>query len=295
MTDAPFLSGLRLLQPDVEPDDTADTPADRTGGADGYDAEDFPGWYRDKVREQEDTPDTDPPTAESDENDGALNHHYAFDLAAVQTLERLELANVTVVAGDNGSGKSTLIEAIAVAAGFNPEGGSRNLMFNTYDTHSNLCDHLVLEWRARPRWGWFLRAETFYGMASHIAEDDDPVSGISVMFPDLHNRSHGESFLTLAANRFTGKGLYIFDEPESALSIQGQIGLASLMADSLKKGSQFIVSTHSPLFMAFPGAALYQLDHEAGLERTSFDDLLSTSLWRRFFADPDSFYEGLVF
>ena len=128
---------------------------------------------------------------------------------------------VTVLVGDNGSGTSTLIEAIAVAAGFNAEGGGRNLRFATFPTHSDLHLHLQMRWRLRPRWGWFLRAETFDGMASRIAVDDDPQSGVAGLFPALHDRSHGESFLSLMASRFTTPGLYLLDEPESALSSRG--------------------------------------------------------------------------
>ncbi len=221
------------------------------------------------------------------------DERYAFDLAAVQKLDDLEFGQVTILAGPNGSGKSTVIEALAVAAGFNPEGGSRNLVFDTHATHSMLYDYLTLEWGSRPRWGWFLRAETYYGMASHITEDNDPAAGLAAIFPDLHGRSHGESFLTLAESRFGGKGLYLFDEPESALSIQGQMSLATIMAESIAAGSQFIIATHSPMLMAYPGATIYEFDAETGFERCEFDDLVSTTLWRRFFADPESFYDKL--
>lgn len=219
---------------------------------------------------------------------------YPFDLPAVSMIDQLEFGQVTVLAGDNGSGKSTVIEALAVAAGFNPEGGSRNLNFSTNDTHSELHDHLTLEWVGKPRWGWFLRAETFYGMASHIEADDDPYGGIKHIFPDLHNRSHGQSFIELAADRFTGEGLYFFDEPESALSFQGQMTLALIMAESAANGSQFIVATHSPMLMAFPGASVYEFDAEHGFVDSAFDELDSTVLWRRFFTDPAAFYGRLL-
>ncbi len=126
---------------------------------------------------------------------------YSLSLPAVRALSGIEFAPVTVLVGDNGTGKSTVVEALAVAAGFNAEGGSRNLRFETYATHSDLADHLTLRWERRPKWGWFLRAETFYGMASHIHTDDDPMTGVKALFPDLHNRSHGESFLTLIRAR----------------------------------------------------------------------------------------------
>ncbi len=116
---------------------------------------------------------------------------YPFDLPAVLGAEDVRLGPVTVLVGENGSGKSTLVEAIAVAAGFNAEGDRQGLQFETFSTHSALADHLQLGWAKRPSWGWFLRAETFYGMASHIATDDDPRYGIAKMFPDLHGRWAG--------------------------------------------------------------------------------------------------------
>lgn len=184
---------------------------------------------------------------------------YPFDLPAVRDLD-LKLGPVTVLVGDNGSGKSTLIEAVAVAAGFNAEGGSANLRFETYATHSDLHRHLELRWRRRPRWGWFLRAETFYGMASQIALDDDPATGVAAMFPNLHDRSHGQSFLTLIESRFAGPGLYLMDEPESALSFQGQLQLLRLIHDGVAAGAQFILATHSPILMRAEGATIIQLD-----------------------------------
>ena len=284
---APFLQSIIFTEPEE---------LDEASGADGEDADasgefskdDFPAWYHDNLDEESGGDDGDGPIEADEEESG-----YPFDLAVVQTVDRLKFGPVTVIAGDNGSGKSTLIEAIAVASGFNAEGGSKNLMFRTHDTHSTLADHLSLRWKARPKWGWFLRAETFYGMATHISLDDDPAYGLAAIFPDLHNASHGETFLALANSRFTGNGLYIFDEPEAALSIQGQMQLAAIMSDSLKKGSQFIVSTHSPFLMGFPDATVYEADAENGIEKTSFDDLTSTALWRRLLADPSALYDGL--
>lgn len=293
--EAPFLDSIIFTEP-VEPD--IDTESTTTEIEPDFDASDFPAWYQDKVTTEDDSGDVaeaaNPTELDVDEENGhQTDSNYPFDLAVVQTVDRLKFEPVTVIAGDNGSGKSTLIEAIAVAAGFNAEGGSRNLMFSTYDTHSSLADHLSLRWNHQPRWGWFLRAETFYGMATHISRDDHPAEGLAAIFPDLHNQSHGETFLALARSRFTGKGLYIFDEPEAALSIQGQLQLAAIMHESLDKGSQFIVSTHSPFLMGFPRAAVYETDADMGIGRSSFDELASTALWRRFLADPDSVYDDL--
>jgi predicted ATPase len=195
---------------------------------------------------------------------------YPFTLPAVRTLGSIELSDVTLFVGDNGTGKSTIIEALAVAAGFNAEGGSRNLRFETFSTHSSLADYLTLGWNQRPRWGWFLRAETFYGVASHIHTDDDPESGVKAMFPDLHNRSHGESFLPLIESRMSSDGLYFLDEPESALSFHGQLRLLAIMLDAAEAGAQFVVATHSPVLMAFPRATIYEFgDDGANSARTT--------------------------
>ncbi len=294
---APFLESV-VFRESVVDDDGAGTGLDDSGGeadaidrndadaASDFDPDDFPDWYQDKVAPAQ-APDNEPVAPDTE-------RPYFFDLAVVKTLDRLTFGPITILAGDNGSGKSTLIEAIAVAAGFNAEGGSRNLMFTTYDTHSALADHLTLRWVSRPKWGWFLRSETFYGMATHITKDDDPYGGVAAIFPDLHNKSHGESFLALAESRFTGKGLYIFDEPEAALSIQGQMRLVAIINESVKQGSQFIISTHSPFLMGIPGATVVETSAEEGIVPTSFDQLESTALWQRFFADPATVHDQLL-
>lgn len=218
---------------------------------------------------------------------------YPWTLPAVRHVADLRLGDVTMLVGDNGTGKSTLVEAIAVAAGFNAEGGSRNLRFGTHDTHSDLSDHLRLVWRTRPRWGWFLRAETFYGMASHIAEDDDPVSGVAAMFPDLHARSHGESFLLLVEERMRSDGLYVLDEPESALSIQGQLRLLAMMHQAVADGAQFVVATHSPLLMAYPSAVIHEL-HAGGIDVVEWEDVDAVALWRTVLDDPQRVLRHLL-
>ena len=217
---------------------------------------------------------------------------YPFGLPAVRALSDIEFAPVTVFVGDNGTGKSTLVEALAVAAGFNAEGGSRNLQFETYATHSELASSLRLRWARRPRWGWFLRAETFYGMATHITLDDDIFSGVASLFPDLHHRSHGESFLTLIDSRMSDDGLYLLDEPESALSFHGQLKLLATMHDACANGAQFVIATHSPMLMAYPGARIYEFDDD-GARDVSFDDVSVVGLWRTFVESPDRFFRHL--
>ena len=217
--------------------------------------------------------------------DDAPTTAYPFQLPAIEQLD-LTLGTVTVLVGDNGSGKSTLIEALAVAADFNPEGGSRNLRFETFATHSDLHAHLELRWRQRPRWGWFLRAETFYGMATRITTDDDPAGGLAGIFPGLHDRSHGQSFLSLIESRFTTAGLYLMDEPESALSFQGQLQLLRVIHDGVAAGAQFILATHSPILMRATAATIYELDDD-GVRQLSYDDVTAVGLWRRFLDEPD--------
>lgn len=217
---------------------------------------------------------------------------YPYDLRAVQQIETIRFGQVTILTGDNGTGKSTIIEAIAIAAGFNPEGGSRNLRFSTYATHSDLYTKIRLVWATRPRWGWFLRAETFYGMATRIVTDDHPTEGVAAIFGPLHDESHGESLLDIILSRCTHQGLYIFDEPESALSAQGQLTLLRVMHEACRRNAQFIIATHSPLLLAYPGATLLHLD-EDGLHLLSYDELPAVQLWRRFLQHPTSVFDQL--
>lgn len=226
-------------------------------------------------------------------SEGPRPDEFPFDLPAVRHLRHgLDFGPVTVFVGDNGTGKSTLVEALAVACGFNAEGGSKNLRFETLSTHSDLHDHLALTWSSQPRWGWFLRAETYYGMATHITLDDGP-HGIRELFPDLHSRSHGQSFLALADSRFRSPGLYLFDEPESALSFHGQLQLLRLVHEAVDVGAQFIIATHSPLLAAHPTARIYQFDDDCITEVT-YDESELVQLWRLFMDSPTSFLRPLL-
>ena len=181
---------------------------------------------------------------------------YPFDIPAVCSLERLDLhPAVTFFIGENGSGKSTLLEAIALKLRFNAEGGSRNFHFATRETHSHLDEFLRLERRGHFTDGWFLRAESFYNVATQI---DD--LGVSYGYggKSLHAQSHGESFLALVNNRLQGDGLYLFDEPEAALSPQRQLSLLTLVHRLVRQRSQFVIATHSPILLAYPHARIYE-------------------------------------
>ena len=185
---------------------------------------------------------------------------YPFNIPAVRHLKRtggitLEKP-VTFLVGENGTGKSTLIEAIAVAMGFNAEGGSRDFYFNTRKTHSDLYEHLQIVKSVRPSDGFFLRAESFYNTASYLEENSTLLRYGGVSF---HEQSHGESFLALVLNRFDGNGLYILDEPEAALSPTRLMRLMVYMQELADKNSQFIISTHSPILMTFPDAEVLEI------------------------------------
>lgn len=216
---------------------------------------------------------------------------YPFNLAAVRTLERLALhPGVTFLVGENGSGKSTLLEALAVALGFNAEGGSRNFNFGTRASHSVLHEYLrVARGFKRPRDGWFLRAESFFNVATEIERLDEGPGGPPVIDAyggqSLHEQSHGESFLKLLNERFGGRSLFILDEPEAALSPQRQLDALRRLHALVRQGSQFVIATHSPLLMAYPDAWVYHFDAD-GIRRVSHEDTAHFRVMRDFMADP---------
>lgn len=184
---------------------------------------------------------------------------YVRDIPAIGGLNELRFTKpVTFFAGENGSGKSTLLEALAVAAGFNPEGGTKNYSFSTRDSHSELCGalRLIRSWR-RPGWGYFLRAESFYNVATqeelYARDGRIPSDG-------LHERSHGESFLTVAQKHLRPESLYLLDEPEAALSPQRQLTLLLDIYSCAMDGSQFFIVTHSPILLGLPGAEILSFD-----------------------------------
>jgi predicted ATPase len=209
---------------------------------------------------------------------------HPFDVPALRGLDELSMAQpVTCFVGENGSGKSTLVEALAVRAGLNAEGGSRNLQFATRPSHSALHQHLRLSWARRPARAFFLRAESFYTTASAYEE---------VGLGGYHERSHGESFLDVATRQFLPGGFYVMDEPESALSVRGQLTLLRRMHDLVDAGAQFVMATHSPILLAFPDAALYALD-EGGVRRIRYEDTDPFVLTKAFLESPDRFFRHL--
>ena len=205
---------------------------------------------------------------------------YLRDIPAISGAEQIDFTNpVTFFVGENGSGKSTLLEAIAAAYGFNPEGGTRNYNFSTYDSHSELCRAVRLSrGYRRARYGYFLRAESFYNVATKEEEYSRGPGGVPQHF---HEKSHGESFLALAQNSFLPNGLYLLDEPEAALSPQRQLTLLAEIDRCVKEGSQFIIVTHSPVLLGLPGAEILSFDggliHPCAYEET--DSYIVTSMF----------------
>lgn len=209
----------------------------------------------------------------------------------MRTMELLPLAPVTILVGENGVGKSTLLEAVAVAAGLNPEGGSTNFQFATAQTHSPLGQSLTLcRGIRRPKDGFFLRAESFYNVATHVDQLARLPGGDRFLQryggQSLHAQSHGESFLSLVLNRFGPDGLYLLDEPEAALSPMRQLTLLAALHRLAGLGAQILLSTHSPILMALPGALLYELTDE-GIQPVAWQQTQHYQITRRFLEAPE--------
>ena len=225
---------------------------------------------------------------------------YPLNLPAVRNVRSLALdPAMTIFVGENGSGKSTLVEGIAVAAGFNPEGGSINFNFQTQGHLPELARHLRLVRNpVRPRDGFFLRAESFFNVATEIErldEDPSPAPRIGPAYgpAPLHEVSHGEAFLALALNRFGRAGLYVLDEPEAALSPTGCMALMRRFHDLVAAGSQFVIATHSPILMSYPGALIYVLG-EGGPVRSTWASLDHVRITKEFLNDPEAVLRTLL-
>ncbi|GIH12994.1 AAA family ATPase [Rugosimonospora africana] len=239
---------------------------------------------------------------ELDERDADLTG-YPFTLPVVRGLRaagRLDLdPGVTFLVGDNGAGKSTLVEAIAVAAGFNPEGGSTNFRFSTRASESSLGGYLRLVRDVhRPRTGFFLRAESYYNVATEIERLNlDTVSRSLLPAYGGHNpheRSHGESFLDLVNHRFGPRGLYLLDEPEAALSVHGCLAVLARIHELVHQGAQFVVATHSPILLSAPDARILQIDGDGSIRQVAYDEAETVALTRAFLNDPARYLHHLL-
>jgi predicted ATPase len=217
---------------------------------------------------------------------------YTDELPAFAGGDRIELdPRVTFLVGENGSGKSTLVEAMAVASKLNPEGGGRTYQFSfaTRASHSGLHRRLELERsEIAPLNAFFLRAESVFNLATAVE-----ASEMADAFQrPLHEQSHGESFLDIAVNRLGPRGLYFFDEPEAALSVNGQLALMRRMHELVEEHSQFVVATHSPILMGYPEATILELGDD-GIVQVAYEETQQVELTRSFLEDRDRFFRHL--
>jgi predicted ATPase len=217
---------------------------------------------------------------------------YPFSIPAVRALDALTFhRDVTFLVGENGSGKSTLLEAIALAMGFGSEGGTRNMQFKTADTVSTLHDHLrIRKSLGKPRDYFFLRAESFYNVATY-ADEVGYLGGYE--YKSLHSRSHGEAFLTILNHKLRGRGLYLFDEPEAALSPSRQMTALASIHSLVEDESQFIIATHSPILLAYPRSKIVLLDGN-GIREVRYEETENYALTRRFLNDYQRMVEELI-
>lgn len=230
------------------------------------------------------------------------DNDYPYNLPAIQhiAVKDLELtSSVTFFVGENGAGKSTLLEAIAVAWGFNPEGGSRNFNFTTKETHSELHNSIrLIKGVRKSKDGYFLRAESWYNVSTNIDElDQEPGGGAALRNAyggvSLHKQSHGESFMSLVSNRLSGNGLYVFDEPEAALSPQRQLEILAHIRRLVENGSQLIIATHSPIIMAYPGADILEFTKE-GIAKKKYEDTEHFNLYKEFLDNPHGYTRHII-
>lgn len=225
---------------------------------------------------------------------------YPFSQPIIKNLKKITFNSaVTFIIGENGTGKSTILEAIATSWGFNPEGGTKNFNFTTHPSHSILHKYIrLIKGHKRPTDGFFFRSESFYNVASNIDQlDEDPSFGPPIKNSygkkSLHQQSHGESFFSLIINRLNGNGLYIFDEPEAALSPTHQIAILSCLHQLVQKKSQFIIATHSPIIMTYPNSQLLEISGGI-LKKTTYKETEHYLVTKNFLNNPERYLNKLT-
>ncbi|NLK50830.1 MAG: AAA family ATPase [Syntrophomonadaceae bacterium] len=218
---------------------------------------------------------------------------YPFSIPAFAGLDFIEFtSSVTFFVGENGSGKSTLLEAIAHKCEFNPAGGGRNNFYETPSSEAALGDFIRLSWAPKVTNGFFLRAESLFNFAAHI-DNLGPEAYAAYGGKSLHDQSHGESFLSIFLNRFGKKGIYLLDEPEAALSPARQLSLLRIIWELEREGkSQFIIATHSPIILAYPGAQLLDFD-TSPLSQTAYEDTAHYQITKGFMENRELYLRKL--
>lgn len=220
---------------------------------------------------------------------------YPFNIEVVKNFDELNLdSQVTFFVGENGVGKSTFIEAIAVALGLPAEGGTENFIYSTKNTTSNLSNFLRISTFNKPKTKFFLRAESFYNFSTEVQRlvEEDEFHGLyNVYGGNLHECSHGESFIKLVQNKFTDHGLYILDEPEAALSPQRQLALLCLIDQLVKEGSQFIIATHSPILISYRDGKILDLNNN--FKEVKYKDTDIYSLYKMYLDEPEVMQQRL--
>lgn len=221
---------------------------------------------------------------------------YPFNIDLVKNFEFLNITSpVTFFVGENGVGKSTFIEAIAKCLGLNKEGGSQNFLYETKDTTSNLSDYLIISKYNKPKTKFFLRAESFYNFSTELerlVEEDGFDKLYKVYGSNLHEASHGEAFIKVIKNRFTGNGLYILDEPEAALSPNRQMSLLCLIDELVKDGSQFIIATHSPILISYRNGKILDLNNN--FKEVNYKDTDIYNTYKMYLDNPDEMQKRLL-
>ncbi len=228
---------------------------------------------------------------------GEWQQGFPFDLPALEAIDSIRLGQpVTMLAGENGTGKSTILEAVAAAIGFDAQGGELERVGELPAVPRSILKGALAPvlTATKPRNGYYLRAESFFNVAALIDSGAALSPDISIYGGvRMHEQSHGESFLALAANRFGPEGLYLLDEPEAALSVSGQLALLAVIVRAAREGAQFVVATHSPILLACPSAALYELD-EDGVSSPAYDELAAVRLTRGFLEAPERYLRAIT-
>jgi predicted ATPase len=236
-----------------------------------------------------------PPVVHIGAEDRLDPHEWPMTIPAVAQVVRegLELAKgVTFLVGENGSGKSTLVEAIAVAYGLSPEGGTNQGRHSTRESESPLHRALRIQrGLGTGRWGFFLRAETMHGWYTFV--EQNPRRPGRPQDSGFHEMSHGESFLEVLRTRFDSPGFYCLDEPEAALSFSSSLGLISVLDRVVGDGGQVLCATHSPVLAAMPGATILEVG-DWGLRRTTWEELELVQHWRRYLDDPQRYLRHVL-